>query len=101
MMDCASIILPITPPVELVAADSQLMANRAASGLAFSGATGGMRWTMLCSAGISHTGSDRVPPKVEPSKVVVNFMPENRLFRKVLNSGTPQSAQQAIRMTHG
>ena len=83
------------------AADSQLIANRAASGLALTGATGGMRCTRLCSDGMSHTGSDSVPPNVEPSSVVVNLMPENRSFRNFLNSGMPHSAQQTIRITHG
>ena len=63
------------------AADSQLIANRAASGLALTGATGGIRCTRLCSDGMSHTGSDSVPPNVEPSSVVLNVTPENRLFR--------------------
>ena len=40
-----------TTPVP--AAESQLMTNLAASGLAFTGATGGMRSTRLCSAGMS------------------------------------------------
>src|SRR5246127_4535398 len=83
------------------AADSQLIAKRATSGLALTGATGGIRWTRLCSDGMSQTGSDSVPPNVEPSSVVVNLIPENRLLRYALTSGTPHNAQQAIRITHG
>src|SRR5439155_4647893 len=124
MMDCASIIFPITPPVEFVAtirigfrwscwavirmqaseqgvgcsvrareedteppeirvpaAESQLMVNRAASGLALIGATGGMRCTRLCKAGMSQTGSESVPVNGEPSSVEANLMPEKRLLR--------------------
>src|SRR3982750_62425 len=83
------------------AADSQLIVNRAASGLAFTAATGGMRCTRLCSAGMSHAGSDSVPAKGEPSSVVLNLNPEKRLLRNALNSGMPQSAQQRMRMIHG
>src|SRR2546427_6198201 len=63
------------------AADSQLMTKRAASGLAFGGATGGMRWTRLCRAGISHAGRESVPENVEPRSVVLKVTPEKRLFR--------------------
>src|SRR5689334_4197305 len=83
------------------AAESQLMAKRAASGLAFTGATGGIRCTMLCSAGMSQTGSDSVPANLDPSSVVENVTLENRLFRNVLNAGAPHRAQQATRMIHG
>ena len=83
------------------AADSQLMVKRAASGLAFTAATGGMRCTRLCRAGISHAGSDSVPAKGEPSSVVLNLNPEKRLLRNALNSGMPQSAQHRMRMIHG
>src|SRR5258705_1756457 len=83
------------------AADSQLIVNRAASAFALTGATGGIRCTRLCSAGMSQTGNDSEPLNVEPSSVVVNVIPENRLLRNFLNSGTPHSAQQAIRITHG
>src|ERR1700682_2311911 len=83
------------------AVDNQLIVNRAASAFAFTGATGGIRCTRLCSAGMSQTGSDSEPLNVEPSSVVVNVIPENRLLRDFLNSGTPHSAQQAIRITHG
>src|SRR5437868_14331953 len=50
---------------------------------------------------MSHTGSESVPAKGEPRSVVLNFTPEKRLFRKALNSGMPQSAQQRMRMIHG
>src|SRR4051794_39891876 len=83
------------------AADSQLIVKRAASGFAFTGATGGIRCTRLCRAGMSHAGSDSVPPKGEPRSVVLNLMPEKRLLRNALNSGIPQSAQHRIRMIHG
>src|SRR5512140_2958217 len=83
------------------AADSQLIANFAASGLALIGATGGMRCTMLFRSGMSQTGSDSVPWNGEPSSVVLNVIAENRLFSQTLKPGTPHSAQQAIRITHG
>src|SRR5256885_10393713 len=83
------------------AADNQLMANRAASGLAFTGATGGMRWTRLLSDGISQTGSESVPPKGDPSRVVLNLISEKSPFRYVLKAGMPQMAQHATRITHG
>ena len=83
------------------AADSQLIVKRAASGLAFTGAIGGIRCTRLCSDGMSQNGRDNVPPKVEPSSVVVNLMSAKRPFRNFLNSGMPQSAQHRIRITHG
>ena len=78
-----------------------MMANFAASGLALTGATGGMRWTRLFSDGMSQTGSDSVPAKGEPRSVVENLMPESRLLRYVLKAGVPHSAQQAIRMIQG
>ena len=65
------------------------------------GATGGIRCTRLCSAGMSHTGSESVPAKGEPSSVVAKVAPENRLFMYFLKSGVPQSAQHRIRITHG
>src|SRR5713101_1214565 len=89
------------------AAESQLMVKRAASGLALAGATGGMRWTMLCSAGMSQTGSESVPANLEPSSVVLKVTPEKRLFIAVLNFGKgvgpllPQSTQQKMRIAHG
>ena len=51
------------------AADSQLMENTAASALALGGATGGMRCTSPCREGICQVGSDKVPPRAEPSRV--------------------------------
>ena len=63
------------------AAESQLMAKRAPSGLALASTTGGTRCTMLCRAGMSQTGSDSVPLKAEPSSSVLKAMPENRPFR--------------------
>ena len=99
---------PSTRPVRIAAtntpvpaAESQLITKRAASGLAFTGATGGVRCTRLCRAGMSHAGSDSVPENFEPSSVVEKVTFENRLFRKVLNAGVPQSAQHRIRMTQG
>src|ERR1700682_5451380 len=83
------------------AADSQLMTNLAASGLALIGATGGIRCTRLCNDGMSHTGSESVPANGEPRSVVAKVTPEKRLFRYFLNSGMPQRAQQRIRITHG
>src|SRR6266540_6146604 len=83
------------------AAESQLMVNRAASGFAFGGATGGIRWTRLWSAGMSHAGKDSVPPSFEPRSDASSFTPEKMPFRNFLNSGAPQSAQQAMRMAHG
>src|SRR5262249_39285467 len=83
------------------AADSQLIVKRATSGFALTGATGGARCTRLWSAGMSHAGSERVPPKLEPRRVVVNLMPEKRLLRYFLNSGMPQIAQQATRIIQG
>src|SRR6266576_193673 len=83
------------------AADNQLMGNRATSGFALIGATGGIRCTRLCRAGMSHTGSERVPAKGDPSNVDAKVTPEKRLFRYFLNSGMPQSAQHRIRITHG
>ncbi len=63
------------------AAESQLIANTAASGLAFTGATGGMRWTRLWSAGICQAGRESEPANVEPKRVVLKVTPENRSFR--------------------
>src|ERR1700681_585160 len=83
------------------AADSQLMTNFAASGLALMGATGGIRCTRLFNDGMSQTGSERVPTNGEPSSVVVKVTPEKRLFRYFLKSGKPQIAQQRISITHG
>src|SRR5262252_2167584 len=83
------------------AADSQLSTKRAASGFAPSAATGGVRCTRLCRAGMSHAGNDSVPPNGEPSSVVLNVTEENRLLRYFLKSGMPQIAQHRIRMTHG
>src|SRR5258708_8822058 len=83
------------------AADSQLIVNFAASGLALIAATGGIRCTMLCNHGISQAGSESVPAKGEPNKVVANFTSEKTLFRYFLKSGIPQSAQQMIRIPQG
>ena len=107
LFHCAAESLSTSPEISAAtntpvpAADNQLMVKRAASGFAFSGATGGMRCTRLCRAGMSHTGSESVPANGEPRSVVLNFTPEKRLFRKALNSGMPQSAQQRMRMIHG
>src|SRR5262245_34920274 len=83
------------------AADSQLMAKRAASGFALTGATGGARCTRLCSAGISQTGKDNVPWNGDPRSVVLNVTLANRVFKNALNCGMPHKAQHAIRITHG
>src|SRR5882672_560608 len=83
------------------AAESQLIVKRAASAFALGAATGGIRCTMLCSDGISHTGRDKVPPKVEPNSVVLNVTPEKSVFMYFLKSGQPHSAQHRMRMTHG
>ena len=64
------------------AAESQLRVKRAASGFAPGAATGGMRCTALCSAGISITGCEM----------------ELSVF---LTAGLPHSAQQTIRIAHG
>ena len=66
-----------------------------------SGATGGMRCTRLCRAGMSQPGKESVPLKAEPSSVVLNLMLENRLFRYTRQVGIPQMAQQTIRIDHG
>src|SRR6266702_6411372 len=83
------------------AAEIQLMVNTAASGLAFGGATGGVRWTWRCSAGISHFGSDAVPASLPPSRLVSNLAPESALFIEVFTVGLPQRAQHAMRIAHG
>src|SRR5437660_2442914 len=107
LLHCAADNLSTSPEMSAAtntpvpAADNQLMVKRAASGFAFSGATGGMRCTRLCRAGMSHTGSESVPANGEPTSVVLNFTPEKRLLRNALNSGMPQSAQQRMRMIHG
>ena len=89
------------PEIRVPAAESQLMVNRAASGLALIGATGGMRCTRLCKAGMSQTGSESVPVNGEPSSVEANLMPDKRLLRYFLNSGMPHRAQQRMRITQG
>src|SRR3954470_12136821 len=66
------------------AADTQLSVNCAPSGLALAGATGGMRWTSWCSAGISHLGADAPP---------------NRVLSQAFLS--PHTTQHAIRIAHG
>jgi hypothetical protein len=63
------------------AAESQLMTKRAPSGLALTGATGGMRCTMLFKSGMSQPGSDSVPLKGEPKSVVLNLTFEKSVFR--------------------
>src|ERR1700754_3334989 len=83
------------------AVDNQLIVNLAASAFALTGATGGIRCTRLCSAGMSHTGSDSEPANGEPRKVVENVTPENRPLSSFLNSGTPHNAQHAIKITQG
>src|SRR5882757_11047749 len=83
------------------AAESQLIVNLATSALAFVAATGGIRCTKLCKAGMSQAGSESVPAKGEPNNVVANFTSAKTLFRYFLNSGIPQSAQQMIRITQG
>src|SRR6185436_2884240 len=60
-----------------------------------------MRWTRLWSAGMSHTGRDRVPPRWEPNNVESNFVPANRPSSHFLFSGSPQNTQHAMRMAHG
>src|SRR2546425_4579374 len=104
---CAAVSLRTRPDkvaatnTPVPAADNQLMVNRAASGLALIGATGGIRCTRLCNVGMSQTGSESVPAKGEPRSVVAKVMPEKRLLRYFLNSGMPQTAQQRISITHG
>jgi hypothetical protein len=103
--------LPVSPSTKPVmsaatktpvpAAESQLIVNLAGSGFAFAGATGAVRCTWLCSAGMSHAGSESVPVKGEPSSVVFTGTFENALFRTFLSSGVPHSAQHAMRMTQG
>src|ERR1700694_3516073 len=83
------------------AADSQLITNFAASGLALIGATGGIRCTRLFNERMFHNGSESVPANGEPRSVVAKVTPEKRLFRYFLNSGKPQRAQHRINMTHG
>src|SRR5229473_6571418 len=83
------------------AADSQLMEKRAASGLAVAPTTGGMRCTMLCSPGMSHTGRESVPANVEPRRVVLKATPDKTLLRYVFQAGIPQTAQQTIRIAQG
>ena len=83
------------------AAESQLIVNLAASGFAPTRATGGTRITRLCNDGISHAGSERVPANLPPRRVVLKVIPAKRVFRYFLNSGTPQTAQQMIRMVQG
>src|SRR4051812_5313601 len=83
------------------AADSQLMAKRAASGFAFAGATGGTRITWLRRAGMSHTGSDSVPASGEPSSVVFTGTSAKTLLRAFFHAGAPHSAQHSTRITHG
>jgi hypothetical protein len=68
------------------AADSQLIANLAASGLALTGATGGIRCTRLLSEGMSHTGSESVPAKGDPRRVVLNLTLEKTPFKPRLES---------------
>ncbi len=77
------------------------MVNFAPSGFAPGLATGGIRCTLLSSAGILHTGSERVPENFEPKSVVSNFSFWNRLLSLVLKGGLPHSAQQRMRMAHG
>src|ERR1700693_2321299 len=71
------------------AADSQLMTNFAASGLALIGATGGIRCTRLFNDGMSQTGSESVPANGEPRSVVAKVTPEKRPFRYFLKDGQP------------
>src|ERR1051325_4311812 len=107
LFHCAAESLSTSPELSpathtpVPAAESQLMVKRAASGLAFTGATGGMRCTRLCSDGMSHTGSESVPANGEPRSVLLNFTPEKRPLRNALKSGMPQSAQQRIRTIQG
>src|SRR5664279_5184713 len=83
------------------AAENQLMLKTAPSGLAFGSATGGMRCTRLCNAGICHVGSERVPANFEPSSVVLIFTLARRVLRWAFQVGMPQMAQQRIKMVHG
>src|ERR1039457_3439821 len=83
------------------AADSQLMAKTAPSGLAFAATTGGMRCTRLCNAGICQAGSERVPPNFEPSSIALIFTLAKSVLRWTFQVGMPQMAQQAIKMVHG
>src|SRR6266568_2667254 len=85
---CAAFILRTRPEriaatnTPVPAADSQLMTKRAVSGFALAGATGGMRCTMLCSAGMSHAGREGAPENLEWRSVVLKVMLEKRPFRK-------------------
>src|ERR1035438_10052112 len=83
------------------AADNQLTAKTAPSGLAFGSTTGGMRCTRLCNAGICQVGSERVPANFEPSSVVLIFTLARRVLRWAFQVGIPQTAQQTIKMVHG
>src|SRR5207249_2014664 len=104
---CAPLILRTRPDriaatnTPVPAADSQLMVKRAASGLAPGSTTGGVRCTRLCSAGMSHAGSESVPVNGEPSNVVLKVTAENKAFRYFFHSGMPHTAQQMIRIAQG
>src|SRR3954471_9546836 len=100
--------IPSTRPVSsaatntpVPAADSQLSTNCAASGLALAAPTGGIRWTRLWSAGMSHTGRDSVPVSLEPNSVVSNLVPASRPSSQSLLDLKPQNTQHAIRIAHG
>src|ERR1700752_3066787 len=83
------------------AADNQLIVNRAASAFALTGTTGGIRCTRLCSAGMSHTGSDNDPLSGEPRTAVLIVTPPSALFNVVFHAGDPHSAQQRIKIGQG
>src|ERR1700693_6606625 len=83
------------------AADSQLIVKRAASGFASGLTTGGVRWTLLWSAGMSHAGRESVPLNGDPRSVVSILTVWNTLFSFVFQVGIPQRPQQRIRIAHG
>src|SRR5262252_1692349 len=83
------------------AAEIQLMVKRAASGLAVAAATGGMRCTMLWSAGMSQAGSESVPAKGEPRSVVLMGTPAKSSLKAFLMGGHPQMAQHMIKIAQG
>src|SRR3954465_10952158 len=104
---CAALSLNASPEMmaatntPVPAAESQLIAKRAPSGFAFTGATGGTRWTRLCSAGMFQPGKESVPSNAPPNSVVWNFTLEKRLLRKAFTGGEPHTPQQMIRIPQG
>src|SRR6266545_4909554 len=92
-LHCARFILRTRPDstaatnTPVPAAESQLIVKRAASGFALGAATGGIRCTRLCRAGISQPGSESVPLNLEPRSVVLILMSEKRPLRYAFQVG--------------